>query len=244
MTVIDPKGGTDEERWAAWPAPASWQPLALDTLARRPVVVLAAHPDDEVLGVGGLLARLSDLGTRVQLVWATDGEGSHPGSVAPAVERLPEIRRAESAAAAERLGLAGARRTHLALPDGGLAGREDELVERLREVVRPGDVVLAPWSGDGHPDHEACGRAAARVAVSVLEYPVWAWHWARPDDPRVPWTRARRVCLDAEVRDRKAAAMGCFVSQVAPIGPAEADGPVLPDRVLAHFRRDHEVLLA
>jgi hypothetical protein len=30
---------------------------------------------------------------------------------------------------------------------------------------------------------------------------------------------------------------------VAPIGPAPADAAVLPDRVLAHFRRDHEVVL-
>ncbi len=60
----------------------------------------------------------------------------------------------------------------------------------------------------------------------------------------MPWTRARRVDLDASARDRKAAAVGCFRSQVEPIGPGPADGPVLPDRVLAHFRRDHEVVLA
>ena len=105
------------------------------------------------------------------------------------------------------------------------------------------DVVLAPWSGDGHPDHEACGRAARRAAAAVLEYPVWTWHWAEPDDARVPWSRARRVDLDADAAARKAAAVGCFRTQVAAIGPAPADAAVLPDRVLAHFRRDHEVVL-
>jgi hypothetical protein len=77
----------------------------------------------------------------------------------------------------------------------------------------------------------------------MLEYPVWAWHWAAPDDDRVPWGRARRVDLDASVRVRKAAAVECFRSQVQPIGPAPEDRAVLPDRVLAHFRRDHEVVL-
>ena len=48
---------------------------------------------------------------------------------------------------------------------------------------------------------------------------VWAWHWARPGDGRVPWERAVRV------------------------GPRAEDGPVLPPGVLAHFARDHEVLL-
>jgi LmbE family N-acetylglucosaminyl deacetylase len=109
--------------------------------------------------------------------------------------------------------------------------------------VGDADVVLAPWSGDGHPDHEACGRAAGRTTAAVLEYPVWTWHWAEPDDVRVPWSRARRVDLDADTAARKAAAVGCFRTQVAPIGPGPADAAVLPDRVLAHFRRDHEVVL-
>ena len=125
-----------------------------------------------------------------------------------------------------------------------MALREDALLARLAELIGRDDVLLAPWAGDGHPDHEACGRAARSVAETVLEYPVWAWHWAVPDDTRVPWERARRVDLDADAQDRKAAAVRCFGSQVDPIGPDPADGPVLPPRVLAHFRRSHEVVLA
>ena len=244
MTAIEPLAGTDESRWTGWPAPASWPTLDVEQLARRPLLVVAAHPDDEVLGVGGLLSVLAGLGADLRLLWATDGEASHPLSTAEPARRLASIRRAESAVAAERLGLAAVPRTHLGLPDGGLGRHEDQLTERLADEVRDGDVVLAPWSGDGHPDHEACGRSAGAVAATLLEYPVWAWHWAVPDDDRVPWARARRVDLDASARDRKAAAVGCFRSQVEPIGPGPDDGPVLPDRVLVHFRRAHEVVLA
>jgi LmbE family N-acetylglucosaminyl deacetylase len=244
MTAIEPWAGTDESCWADWSGPSSWPALDVELLAQRPVVVVAAHPDDEVLGIGGLLAALARHGADVRLVWATDGEASHPGSTAEPAGRLASIRRSESAVAAERLGLAAAPRLHLGLRDGSLARHEDELAERLGDQVEAGDVVLAPWSGDGHPDHEACGRAAGRVAQNLLEYPVWAWHWAGPDDDRVPWARARRVDLDDATRERKAAAVRCFRSQVEPIGPGPADGPVLPDRVLAHFRRHHEVVLA
>jgi LmbE family N-acetylglucosaminyl deacetylase len=243
MTVIEPLAGTDEGVWSNWPAPAGWPELDLAALADTSVVVLAAHPDDEVLGVGGLLARLAGLGADLRLVWATDGEASHPCSTAPVVSRLGAVRRAESAQAAERLGLAAAPRRHLGLRDGRLAGDEDRLTDLVAAEVAEADVVLAPWSGDGHPDHEACGRAAGRVASVVLEYPVWTWHWAEPDDARVPWSRARRIDLDTDAAARKAAAVGCFRTQVAPIGPAPADAAVLPDRVLAHFRRDHEVVL-
>jgi LmbE family N-acetylglucosaminyl deacetylase len=243
ITVIEPLAGTDEELWRGWPEPAAWPALDLAALAGRTLVVLAAHPDDEVLGVGGLLARLAVVGADLRLVWATDGEASHPRSTAPVVSRLGPVRRSESAVAAERLGLAAASRRHLGLRDGRLGATEDRLTALLETEVAAADVVLAPWSGDGHPDHEACGRAARRVAPVVLEYPVWAWHWAVPGDSRVPWSRARRVDLDTEMVARKAAAVDCFRSQVAAIGPAPADAPVLPDRVLAHFRRGHEVVL-
>jgi hypothetical protein len=71
-------------------------------------------------------------------------------------------------------------------------------------TVVPGDLCLATWRGDGHPDHEAVGRAAARAArfvgATLWEFPVWAWHWARPGAIEVPWHRSmasqscRRPC--------------------------------------------------
>jgi LmbE family N-acetylglucosaminyl deacetylase len=251
VTAIEPLAGTDESRWESWTGPQSpttWPRVDLERLARRRVVVLAAHPDDEVLGVGGLLARLASIGADLTLVWATDGEASHPGSAAEPVRRMPAIRRAESAAAADVLGLEAAGRIHLALPDGDLPQRVSEVAGALHVLLGRDDVLLAPWSGDGHPDHEACGRAARTVAgrpggITVLEYPVWAWNWAEPGDDRVPWRDAWRVDLGAGARARKAAAVACFRSQVEAIGPADVDGPVLPGRVLAHFRRDYEVVL-
>jgi LmbE family N-acetylglucosaminyl deacetylase len=244
VTQIQPANGTDEEQWSAWPEPAHWTRLDPRSLTPGPVVVLAAHPDDEVLGVGGLVHRLVLVGARLRFVWATDGEASHPGSTSPVVATLAAARRAESAAALARLAAGGAPRVRLGLPDGGLTDHEADLVRRLRAVVDPGELVLAPYRGDGHPDHEACGRAARAVAEHVLEYPVWTWSWAGPGDDRVPWRSALRVDLPGEARAAKAAAVGCFRSQVEPIGPSPADGPVLPASFLAHFARDFEVLLS
>lgn len=237
-----PDDGTDEALWSSWAAPDGWARLDPAGLADRPVVVLAAHPDDEVLGVGGLVCLLAAAGGRLRFVWGTDGEASHPDSLSPVVRDLAATRRAESAAALRALGAGSAPRTRLDLPDGQLADREGDLVRRLRCVVDADDLVLAPWSGDAHPDHEACGRAARAVARTVLEYPVWTWHWAHPDDPRVPWDLARRVDLPPAVVARKSAAVGCFASQVRPVGPEPVDGPVLPAAVLAHFSRDYEVV--
>ena len=89
------------------------------------------------------------------------------------------------------------------------------------------NVVCGDVRGDGHPDHEATGRAAAaaakRAGARFLEYPIWMWHWATPDDPAVPWRyRAWRVELTPGDLATKAEAMRCFASQLE-----RGDGPPL-----------------
>lgn len=236
--------GTDEARWAGWLPGTGWPAWTVDPVWQR-VVVCAAHPDDEVLGAGGVLALLAAAGVQVDLVAVTDGEGSHPGSTVLAPGRLAELRIAETEDALAALGVS-ARVIRLGLPDSGLAARETELASALATAVTGCDAVLAPWTGDAHPDHEAVGRAAVAVGAAsgmpVWQYPVWAWHWATPADPRVPWDSAHRVALPPPVRAAKRAAVARFVTQVQPLGPAPADRAVLPPEVLAHFDRDLEVL--
>ena len=232
--------GTPEQAWDSWPD-LRQLPLA-DSSAWPSVVVVAAHPDDEVLGVGGTMAILSAAGVRMRLIAVTDGEASHPGAD-PAV--IGRTRTAESAAALGLLGIREAEVVRLRLPDTGLPAHEDELAGLLRELCAGFEVCLAPWEGDAHADHEAAGRAARQAGSAdgrtVLSYPIWMWHWAKPADPRVPWSRACRVPLPAGVAARKRSAIRAFASQLADRGPGL--GPVLPPGIAAHFTRGQEVLL-
>lgn len=239
MTALINGDGTTEATWSPWLAEQAWPELDPAMLPAGRVVALAAHPDDEVLGVAGLLTRLAATGRDVVTIWATDGEASHPASTAVAPETLGRLRREESRAALRRLGVSPVAEHHLGLPDGRLDRHDAELRATLGDVVRPDDLVLAPWRCDGHPDHEALGRVAAELApFSLLEYPVWMWHWATPGDPRVPWSRLRA----APVPDvtAKAAAVEEFVTQVQPLGPEPADAAILPPHVVARFLRPFE----
>ena len=232
--------GTREQTWGSWrelrqlPAadPSSWASVA----------VVAAHPDDEVLGVGGTMAILAAAGARLRLIAVTDGEASHPDSD-PAV--IAQTRTAESAAALGLLGAQEAEVVRLRLPDTAVAAHRDELCGHLRELCAGFDVCLAPWEEDAHADHEAAGRAARRAASAdgrtVLSYPIWMWHWAKPADPRVPRPRVCRIPLPAGVTARKRSAIQAFASQLSGRGPALE--PVLPPGIVAHFTRDQEVLL-
>jgi LmbE family N-acetylglucosaminyl deacetylase len=230
--------GTDESAWAAWAGLEGRPALSLSGVTSA--VVVAAHPDDEVLGVGGLIARLAAAGARLRLVAVTDGEGSHLGHGDPAA--LARRRTAETAAALRALGAAEAEVIRLELPDAGLAPREDELAAALAPLVAGFDWCLAPWEHDLHPDHEAAGRAAiAARGGAVYRYPVWMWHWAGPADPRVPWTAALRVPLPPPAAAAKRAAIGRFASQTEDRGAGL--GPVLTPGMIAHFTRPMEVLL-
>ena len=245
MSIV-PGRGRAEALWQRWPVLADLPPLDVATCRRA--VVVAPHPDDETLAVGGLIALLLAGGARVVLVAATDGEASHPASTAATPDRLRAVRAAETEQALGALGPGHVEQVRLRLPDGALSAHEAALGAALAGRLHPGDWCVAPFEDDGHPDHDVAGRVAraacARTGARALRYPLWAWHWARPDDPRVPWAQAVRVELSARAARAKRAALACYPSQTEPLGTAPEDAAVVPPAVLAHFLRPYEVLLA
>ncbi|UGT60338.1 PIG-L deacetylase family protein [Nocardia asteroides] len=201
------------------------------------LVLIAPHPDDEVLGLGAFTAALTDRGVPVTIVAVTDGDASHPGSPTHTPAALAELRRRESATAAAVLGVTEI--VHLGLPDGAVTDHEDRLGELLAPHLPAGATVAVPFHADGHPDHEATARAGAAAArargLLVLQYPIWLWHWSRPDDPDIDWTRARRLPATPGGAERKRRAALAFTSQIAPLSAHPADRAVLPAHVLARL---------
>jgi LmbE family N-acetylglucosaminyl deacetylase len=232
--------GTSEAAWRDWPELAR-RPV-LDVTAWSSAVIVAAHPDDEVLGPGGIMATLAGAGIPVRVVAVTDGEGSHGGRGDPAA--LARRRAAERERALHALGAAGAEVIRLGLPDAALGDRDQDIAAALGPLVSGFGACLAPWEHDVHADHEAVGRAARLVSGQVSGrtwfYPVWTWHWACPNDPRVPWHRSVQVPLDAGAAARKRAAAACFASQLEP-RPGGA-GPVLSADFVSCFLRGYELL--
>ena len=222
VTAIE-GAGTAESAWLPWLAALALPPLPP---LHRPLVV-APHPDDEVLGAAGVLTR-----DGAEIVAVTDGDASHPG-----VPGLAALRVAETVRALAVLGVPAAAVHRLGQPDGAVD--EPALTRALCDLLAPGRPCLVTWRGDGHPDHEAAGRAAAaacaRRGAPLLEYPVWAWHWAGPADPRVPWASALRLDLPPAVHRAKRAALREFRTQIPSI---------LPPHVLARFERPYEIVFA
>ena len=203
VTFTHNDAGTTEAAWAGSRA-AGLPDLPLDdgALAGRAFVVLAAHPDDESLGAGGLLARLHAVGATVRVLLCTAGEGSHPGSPTTTPEQLAAVRLQEFGDALKRLSGAGNGAGDVAwqclgLPDGHLAGHREEIRAAVRDAVREAAavcgraadevVLVAPYRSDGHTDHDVLGSVAAGLSAAaghaLLEYPIWYWLWAAPGAP-------------------------------------------------------------
>lgn len=151
--------------------------------ARR-LVVITAH-DDDLVGVGATIQRATARGLPVRLVTVCD--------------RLPEEvadpRRRARVQAVTELGVAWPKLQYLGVPDGRAGDHERTITESLRRLLRPSDLVVTTWWRDGHADHEVIGRAscvaAARHELTVWGALVWMWHWARPTNPIIPWSRIR-----------------------------------------------------
>jgi LmbE family N-acetylglucosaminyl deacetylase len=219
------------------------RPSTFDLGGHQRVTVVAAHPDDETLGVSGCLQALHRAGAEITLAVATDGEAAFPGLDADGRQVLARARRSELVAALGQQGLDGVDVHWLGLPDSGLDACADALRAALRPLLVDADAYLAPWPDDPHPDHRAAGLAAADVAPVTAHgwaYPIWMWAWLTPDDPVVPWDRARLLRLDTTALTAKQAAIAAFTSQVGP-GP-DGSPPVLDARMLAHTTRPAELV--
>jgi LmbE family N-acetylglucosaminyl deacetylase len=244
LVVDEHRTGTPEAEWLASPRLRGLPPLG--SVCPRRLIVVAPHPDDEIFGTAGLICSLLSRGVPVEILAVSDGEGSHPLAVGQGLD-LRSLRRQESAQALGRLGGKEPVVTRLGVPDGEISHNHDRVIATLSAMVRPGDLCVAPWWHDGHPDHDACGNAALVVAesmnVQLLGYLVWAWHWADPRGTDLPWAECRRFDFDRRTAARKRWATSAFVSQTRPLGPDRDGTPLLPPAVLRRFWRPFEVFV-
>ncbi|PZE74251.1 hypothetical protein DEI82_11190 [Curtobacterium sp. MCBD17_019] len=238
--------GTDPASWTTFLAERTTERLDLDGIAS--VVVLAPHPDDETLAAGGLLATAAELGLPARVLLATRGERSHPDSPTTTPERLAALRESEFATALQVL-QPDIRATRVRLPDGELREHRSTLRDALDHVLAgmPTPTLLAaPWTGDGDRDHRAAGEvaeeaAAAHDGVTLVEYPIWMWHWDDPASASGPWDRVTALPVPPALRERKFIALTMYASQVGALSDAPGDEAIVDLRHLEHFTRAEEV---
>ncbi len=117
------------------------------------IVVLAPHPDDEVLGCGGLLAAFGDLKARIEVVFLTSGASQADSPSAKADRPRSEERIASAGEAMRRLGIS---RFHaLAGLNGRVSHFDQDLVAELASLLREEvpQLIVLPHPAERHVDH-------------------------------------------------------------------------------------------
>lgn len=195
------------------------KPLELDAL------VVAPHPDDAELGMGGTIARLQLQGWKVGILDLTSGEPTPLGT--------PERRRAETAAATRALG--NPWRSNVGLPNRSL----EPTLESRRAVAavfrktRP-RFIFAPYWEDAHPDHIA--------ATKLVEDARFWSKLSKSDIPGEPFHPQRILyyfCVHLRIAERpsfviditeqaqaKRDALLCYASQLVENQPAGKPGVI------------------
>lgn len=140
------------------------------------VLCIQPHPDDNEIGMGGIIAKLTQQGCEVHYLTVTNGDmGNKDLSATP--EQTAAIRREETVAAGRHLGV---KEFHfLDHGDGTLENIRSlsvEIASVIRKVQPQAVFAPDPWLHyECHLDHEITGRAAANAFLMA--------HWVHfPDD--------------------------------------------------------------
>jgi LmbE family N-acetylglucosaminyl deacetylase len=182
------------------------------------VLVCAAHPDDELLGLGGTVARHSAAGDEVTAVIAAEGTAADRSDAA--ARRLEE----HALAAARILGVRDVR--FLRLPDQRLDTLPLlEITRRVEAAVReltPTIVYTHHW-GDLNRDHRIVSEAVQVACRPVgTAYPARVYcfetpsssEWGTPD-PASQFVPTRFVDVGATI-EAKLRAMACYETAIRP----------------------------
>jgi len=184
--------------------------------------VVAAHPDDELLGCGGTVALHVKAGDAVTAVIACEGESLRYGP--DGVGQTEHTQRAAAALGVtdvRRLGFADQRLDTVTLTD---------IIGPLEQVVRDvqPQVVYCQYGGDVNRDHEILFKAllvATRPTEPAIQA-VYAFDTASSTEWAFPRSFAPDTWVDiSQTLDQKIAAMACYESEVRPYPhPRSLDG--------------------
>jgi len=174
-----------------------------------PVLAIAPHADDDVLGCGGTLALHAEQGDPVHVLIVYDGlKGDAEGRYSP--EEYRDRRRAEARAAGAHLGLADYE--FWEYPEGHEPAGHELLAAARRLAARITELapatIYAPWVGEQHIDHHVLARVT-RLALVLAKFTGAAWGY----EVWTPLIPTRVVDISA-LYERKVAALEEHASQL------------------------------
>lgn len=193
--------------------------IKINTITK--VLIVAPHPDDEVLGCSGLIQRLLREGKQVDVVILSGGGKSHAECCQIDASMLIDARRNLTRKAAGLLGLPLKNLHFLNYPDGSISYDcpETGQLKNLIEGLQP-DAIFVPHRGEGWSDHLAAGDIVRKLIgndpkIELYEYCVWFWFY---NVWNIDWKNARILAMSSQEHKNKNRAIDAYVLPNAPCG--------------------------
>ena len=150
----------------------------------KSLLIIAPHPDDEILGCGGLIQRALAHGCRVDVVFLTNGEASHSGCCNQ--EDISLNRARLTYQAARTIGLQKKNIHKLDFKDGGVSLDDKDNVEKLYKLldeIKPSQIYI-PHHNEGWSDHIVVKSlidpfTKQNPKIELYEYLVWSWFYVK-----------------------------------------------------------------
>ena len=188
-------------------------------IARR-TLILAPHPDDEVMGCSGLIQRHCQQGNPPHVVILTGGGQSHSACCQLSEAAIKEERRTMASQILQKLGLPIDHLHLLYFPDGAISPYHGEMqkLQNLVAEIQPAAVFI-PHHGESWPDHLVCRELVERMpslgAAAIYEYCVWLWYY---NVWNLDWKCACMLQLTKMEHQAKCRAVDEYTEKQAPCG--------------------------
>jgi len=198
--VLSPFAGTPKEHPLPFPAenPAD---------RKLRILCVGAHPGDPEFGCGGTLARYSDAGHQVSVLYLTRGEAGDPDKT---YEESAALRTQEAEAACSLL---KAKPLFFGQTDANTVLNKisiNDMVKRIR-VEKP-DLLFTHWPLDAHPDHQVAGLLAFNAWVKLAQNFLLYFYEVNTGSETMDFAPTDYVDISA-VREKKKSAMFAHKTQ-------------------------------
>lgn len=185
------------------------------------ILLIAPHPDDEIIGCAGLIQQALREGKKIDVMILSGGEKSHSGCCHLDASALIEARRNLSHKAAQIVGLSQEHLHFLNYPDGYITFEHPE-TKQLQSFItnlKP-DAIFIPHKGESWSDHIEAGRIIQKITqdipnVQLYEYCVWFWFY---NVWNIDWKNARILKMSKSEHQCKLKAMDAYITPLAPCG--------------------------
>ena len=226
------------------------------TINSDSILIIAPHPDDEIIGTGGLIIKKLHEGCKVNIVFLTDGECSGASSNQ---EETKQARISLSEKIAKKLGIPLDNLYRMHLPDAfvpkrGEPGFADAVTQlaHLINQINPSAIFATHFLDHWPFDHVACSQIATDAVIKLSGpnqsykqpelwlYWVWAWYFFRPwKFHKLNFKNLYRLDITREIAQKREL-MDIYLQPRSPEGKPWSG--VLPEAMIFPFSKPIEIL--